>query len=550
MLPKQTNYNVGMYLRLSKDDERSGESLSIENQRKVLTNYINEQGWTLYDEYVDDGYSGTSFERPGVQRLLEDAKNGKINLIICKDMSRFGRNYIAVGQYVDYIFPMYNIRFIALTDNIDTANNNSASMEMLPIVNVFNEWYAANTSKKLRAVIETNAKAGKYKTTFAAYGYDKGDDENRTPVIDPETAPIVRRIFEMRASGANLRKIAMALNDDGILSPADYHYTKAGKATPLYSHHLWSTQAVKRILHNPIYIGTLARMKMTTVSYKNHKVIKRDESDWIIHENNHEAIISKELWDKVRELEDSVSTGKSTKTGEVKPLSGMCYCSTCGTKMKFTSSMTGKTPQNYTCGLYARFGKQYCATHFITLKALESVVLADIQRQIDFVMNDDKAREKYLARKRGLNNLQENADRKRLQDITKRLGELDRLIETAYEDRALGRVPEKVCIPLLEKYQAEKDTLTAEYDELHQRTQTEQQDEADVDEYIRRLRSYAGAEQLTRQMALELIEYITIDENPNDKKAVRDIHVNYKLIDKPLKDRKNAHIGRVDTSED
>ena len=550
MLPKQTNYNVGMYLRLSKDDERSGESLSIENQRKVLTNYINEQGWTLYDEYVDDGYSGTSFDRPGVQRLLEDAKAGNINLILCKDMSRFGRNYIAVGQYVDYIFPMYNIRFIALTDNIDTANNNSASMEMLPIVNVFNEWYAANTSKKLRAVIETNAKAGKYKTTFAAYGYDKGDDENRTPVIDPETAPIVRRIFEMRASGANLRKIAMALNDDGILSPADYHYTKAGKATLLYSHHLWSTQAVKRILHNPIYIGTLARMKMTTVSYKNHKVIKRDESDWIVHENNHEAIISKELWDKVRELEDSVSTGKSTKTGEVKPLSGMCYCSTCGTKMKFTSSMTGKTPQNYTCGLYARFGKQYCNTHFITLKALEGVVLADIQHQIDFVMNDDKAREKYLSRKRGLNNLQENADRKRLQDITKRLGELDRLIETAYEDRALGRVPEKVCIPLLEKYQAEKDTLTAEYDELHQRTQTEQQDEADVDEYIRRLKSYAGAEQLTRQMALELIEYITIDENPNDRKAVRDIHVYYKLIDKPLKDRKNAHIGRIDTSED
>ena len=550
MLPKQTNYNVGMYLRLSKDDERSGESLSIENQRKVLTNYINEQGWTLCDEYVDDGYSGTSFERPGIQRLLEDAKCGKINLILCKDMSRFGRNYIQVGQYVDYIFPMYNIRFIALTDNIDTANNNSASMEMLPIVNVFNEWYAANTSKKLRAVIETNAKAGKYKTTFAAYGYDKGDDENRTPVIDPETAPIVRRIFEMRASGYNLRKIAMALNDEGILSPADYHYTKAGKATPLYSHHLWSTQAVKRILHNPIYIGTLARMKMTTVSYKNHKVIKRDESDWIVHENNHEAIVSKELWDKVRELEDSVSTGKSTKTGEVKPLSGMCYCSACGTKMKFTSSMTGKTPQNYTCGLYARFGKQYCNTHFITLKALESVVLADIQRQIDFVMNDDKAREKYLARKRGMNSSQENLDRKHLQEIDSRLAELEVLIQATYEDKVLGRIPEKTCVNLLEKYQAESDRLTEEHTLLELRTQTEQQDEADVDEYIRRLKSYAGAEQLTRQMALELIEYITIDENPNDRKTVRDIHVYYKLIDKPLKDRKNAHIGRVDTSED
>ena len=257
----QLNSKVGLYMRLSKDDERAGESLSIENQRIILTKYAQERGWTITDEYIDDGYSGTNFDRPEVQRLLEDAKTGKIDTIIVKDLSRFGRNYIAVGQYVDYIFPMYNIRFIALTDNIDTANNNSASMKMLPIVNVFNEWYAANTSKKLRAVIETNAKAGKYKTTFAAYGYDKGEDENRTPVIDPETAPIVRRIFEMRASGANLRKIAMALNDDGILSPADYHYTKAGKATPLYSHHLWSTQAVKRILHNPIYIGTLARMK-------------------------------------------------------------------------------------------------------------------------------------------------------------------------------------------------------------------------------------------------------------------------------------------------
>ena len=141
MLPKQDNYKVGIYLRLSKDDERQGESLSIENQRRVLTNYVSEQGWSIYDEYVDDGISGVSFDRPGVQRMLEDAKSGRINLIICKDMSRFGRNYIQVGQYVDYLFPMYNIRFIALTDNIDTLNSDSASMDMLPIMNVFNEWY-------------------------------------------------------------------------------------------------------------------------------------------------------------------------------------------------------------------------------------------------------------------------------------------------------------------------------------------------------------------------------------------------------------------------
>ena len=171
MLPKQTEYKVGMYMRLSKDDERSGESLSIENQRKILTEYITQQGWTLYDEYVDDGISGTTFERPGVQRLLDDAKTGRINLILCKDLSRFGRNYIQVGQYTDYIFPMYNIRFIALTDNVDTANSASSGMDMMPIMNVFNEWHSANTSKKIRAVVESGAKSGKYRTTFASYGY-------------------------------------------------------------------------------------------------------------------------------------------------------------------------------------------------------------------------------------------------------------------------------------------------------------------------------------------------------------------------------------------
>ena len=150
MLPKQDNYKVGIYLRLSKDDERQGESISIENQRRVLTNYVNEQGWSIYDEYVDDGISGVSFDRPGVQRMLDDAKAGRINLIICKDLSRFGRNYIEVGRYVDYIFPSYNIRFIALNDNVDTASKDTSALDMMPIVNLFNEWHAASTSKRSR----------------------------------------------------------------------------------------------------------------------------------------------------------------------------------------------------------------------------------------------------------------------------------------------------------------------------------------------------------------------------------------------------------------
>ena len=298
MLPKQTNYNVGIYLRLSKDDERAGESLSIENQRRVLTNYVKEQGWKMYDEYVDDGYSGTDFNRPGVQRMLEDAKNGRINLIVCKDLSRFGRNYIQFGQYTDYIFPMYNIRFIALTDNIDTLNTDSASMDMMPIMNVFNEWYAANTSKKLRAVFESNAKSGKYKCTFSAYGYFKSDDGFNTPIIDPYAAAIVRRIFEMRAKGFNPKRIADILNAEGISTPSDYLYQRLGKPNPHNTSHLWGNINVQRILKNPIYLGKLAQLRTTSVSYKNHKTIQKSPDDWAIVENNHEPIITQELWDK------------------------------------------------------------------------------------------------------------------------------------------------------------------------------------------------------------------------------------------------------------
>lgn len=536
MIPKQTEYKVGIYLRLSRDDERQGESLSIENQRRVFTNYVKEQGWTIYDEYVDDGISGVTFERPGVKRLLEDAKAGYINLILCKDMSRFGRNYIQVGQYVDYLFPMYNIRFIALTDNIDTLNSDSASMDMLPIMNVFNEWFAANTSKKLRAVFESNARSGEYKTTFAAYGYIKGDDANFTPQIDPEA---VRRIFELRASGWNVTRIAETLNSESVLPPQDYKYSKLGKDAPQYSHHLWSPTAVKRILSNPIYIGRLEQLRYTTVSYKNHKIVQKDKDDWAVIEDNHEPIISQELWDKVREIEESVSTGKQTKKGFTMPLSGLGCCADCGTKMKQHYSSGAKAPYGYVCGFHARFGKEHCTSHHINYSDLESIILQDIRRQIDFVMNDDMAREKYLARKRGKKSARDNSDKKRQSDIEKRIADLDKLIQKIYEDKVLGSLPEKTCADLLTKYQQEKDTLQTELDMLVQRADADRQDEADVDEYIRRLKSYAGAEELTRQMCLDLIEYFTVDDYQG-RKAVRDIHIYYKLIDKPLKNKKNA----------
>ena len=281
-------------------------------------------------------------------------------------------------------------------------------------------------------------------------------------------------------------------------------------------------------------------MRTTTVSYKNHKVIRKDEADWIVVEHNHEPIIEQELWDKAHEVDASVSTGKSTKEGITLPLSGLCYCADCGTKAKQQSSAGGNTRAGYACGQYAYYGKQYCTSHYITVSALNQLVLDDIQRQIEFVRTDSNAREKFLARKRGLYASQHCNDKKRSQDISKRITELDRLIGSVYEDKVSGKMPEDMAFTLLDKYQTEKKSLQAEYDELQKRSDMARQDEDDVDEYIRRLKSYAGADELTRQMALDLIEYITLDENPRKKAIPRDIHIYYKLIDRPLNDKNNA----------
>lgn len=225
---KQKHYIAGLYYRLSQEDERAGESISIDNQRTILRKYAEERGFEIRDEYIDDGISGTTFQRPEVQQLLDDAKTGVINTIIVKDLSRFGRNYIEVGQYIDYVFPAFGIRFIAIQDNVDTENRDSNAMEMMPIMNIFNEWHAANTCKKLRAVKKSNALAGIYNGAKLAYGYMKANDKKHTPLIDEEVAPVVVRIFEMYASGLSAKKIAATLTIEGIPSPKKYAYEKLG----------------------------------------------------------------------------------------------------------------------------------------------------------------------------------------------------------------------------------------------------------------------------------------------------------------------------------
>lgn len=550
IMAKQTIYNAGIYVRLSQEDMRAGESLSIENQKLILTKYVKEQGWNLIDIYVDDGFSGTSFDRPGVQRLLNDAQNGTINLIICKDLSRFGRNYIEVGRYVDYIFPSYNIRFIALNDNVDTASKDSTALDMMPIVNLFNEWHAASTSKKIKAVIEANAKAGKYRATFAPYGYVKSNAESKLPIPDEPAASVVKRIFLMRSKGISPRHIADTLNAEKILTPSDYHYAQLGKPNPRKTAHLWCTDKVNQILKNPTYLGHLVQLRTTTVSYKNHKVIKKNEEDMVIIKNTHEALVSQEMWDKIREIEASVSQGKKTKKGETMPLSGLMFCADCGEKMRlYTNNTTNgskKLPRkyirhNYQCGAYSQYGKFYCTSHYIKMKDINALILEDIKKRALLVISDeDAARQFFLMQKEQYNSEQYATDTKKLSAANARLAELAKIIPSIYEDKVIGKIPESVCVELLEKYQAEQKSLTDEVERINTKLSAAKQDRQDVEEYIIRLKKYADVPELTREMALELIEYITVDEYAADHP--RDIHIYYKLLDKPLPNKTRLEV--------
>lgn len=545
-MAKQTIYNAGIYVRLSQEDMRAGESLSIEHQKLILTKYVREQGWNLVDTYVDDGFSGTDFNRPSVQRLLSDAQTGRINLIICKDLSRFGRNYIEVGQYIDYIFPLHNIRFIALNDNVDTANRDSNAMEMMPVINLFNEWHASSTSKKIKAVNLANAKAGKYTCANAAYGYTKADDEKHTPIIDPEAAEVVRRIFKLRSQGMSPRAIGDQLNAENIPIPSDYRCQKKGIVNTKYTRHFWTQVQIRQILDNPIYLGKLAMMRVTSVSYKNHKKVRKDPSEWVVTEDTHEAIISQELWDKVREAEKAVSHGKRDGKGVTQPLSGMLFCPDCGYKMKAAGrKRTLKSGElirecYYNCSSYVLHGKELCSTHYISQKQIEAVIIADIRSMAELVVKDEQtARAAFLSKKEQQTSRQSKADIKKLNDSKHRLAELENLMQSVYEDKVMGKIPEHICVSFLEKYEAEQQELRAVIADLEERLSAEKQDREDVEEFIRRLKKYVDVQTLTRELGLELIEYVTVGAyTPNEP---REINIYYKFLDKPLNDKKTLY---------
>ena len=530
---KKKNYIAGLYFRLSQEDERQGESVSIENQRLMLRKYAEEHGFQIYDEYIDDGVSGTTFQRPEVQRLLDDAKTGVINTILVKDLSRFGRNYIEVGQYVDYVFPSFGIRFIAVQDNVDTENRDSNAMEMMPIMNIFNEWHAANTSKKIKAVWRAKAAEGVFHGNKPSYGYIKGTDAKRTLLIDEDTAPVVIRIFEMYASGISPKKISEMLNEEGILSPGQYAFNKYGHKRKPEDRKIWCGTTIKTILDNIVYIGHLPQLMSSTVSYKNHKRFNKDQSEWTIVRNTHEPIISQELWDKVRARRASLSQGRKTKTGFVHPLSGFLFCADCGGKMKMNSTMNKdrtKYLYSFNCGEHLRFGKAICFSHSISAKVLEEIVLDDIRTMAQRIVLDEKAiREEFIRQNAELADQAVKTRKKELQIKQRRIEELTRMIQSVYEDKVSGKMPENICFGLIEKYSTEQNTLTAELEKLETKLSETANTKQSADDFIRDIKKYLNAPELTREMCYELLERVVVGGLPKITGKERTIDIVYKI---------------------
>jgi len=296
---------VGIYVRLSKEDARVGESTSIENQKLLLTSHVADMGWTLREIYQDDGFSGTNQNRPEFQRMLADVKRGVINTILIKDLSRLGRNYLEVGTLAEIFLPEHGCELISLNEPLD---------DMMVFRNWFNEQHSKSTSQKVRLSRRICAQNGKYLGAYAPFGYQKCPIDKHKLVVDELAAPIVRRIFELRASGTGFRAIAEKLNNDGEISPREYYYQRKNCENPNKSNRNWSENTVKDMLKNEAYIGNLVQGKLGTVSYKNPKIVTKPEPDWIRADGTHEPIVDRKLWNKVQRLRRK-NNGSMYKSG-------------------------------------------------------------------------------------------------------------------------------------------------------------------------------------------------------------------------------------------
>ena len=498
---------TALYCRLSVDDELNGESNSITHQKEMLEEYAQKNNFYNIKFYVDDGYSGTSFNRPAFKELIKNIDSGIVGTVIVKDMSRLGRDYLKVGYYSEVYFGEAGVHFIAVNDNVDNTIENDS--DFTPFRNIMNEWYAKDTSKKVRAVIRAKGMSGKSTCNCPPYGYIK--DENGNWLVEKEAAEIVKKIYRLCIEGYGPMQISKKLNAQKAISPVVWK-NKVGwkyKLEKVDHPELWTVSAIRRILSNPIYLGNTVNFRTKKKSYKSHSVVYLPKDEWVIFEDTHEAIIDRDTFDTVQKLREGVRRRVSID-GEMSIFSGLLYCADCGAKM-YLNRHRGSEKDAFNCASYRKEKERTCTSHYITLHAIEDIVLYDLQR----VLGMAKGRETEFVsmlqeknKKMTKSDLSEKA--KECDEAEKRIAVLDRIIQNLYEDKVSGTLSEERFIKLSKNYESEQAELTDKVKFLKEELMAVQKETADINKFMRLIKRYTEITELNAEIVRTFIDKIYI----------------------------------------
>ncbi len=511
---KQNETIIGitaLYCRLSRDDGAEGESNSIANQKKLLAKYAKEHGFTNTKFYVDDGYTGTNFNRPGFQQMLEDMEMGYISTVIVKDSSRFGRNYLEVGQYTDYYFPEHNIRFIAINDCIDSDNGED---DFSAFRNVMNEMYAKDISRKVRSSHRLRGNAGE-PLAPPPYGYVKDPANKKKWIIDPDAAEIVRRIFRLCIEGNGNETIARILQDDKVLVPQAYWQSKGmsrgGKKTQP-NPYKWCKTTIAKMLEQQEYCGDIINFKSYSKSFRNKTRVENPKENWAIFKDVHEPIIDRETWERVQALTKN-SKRRKPKSADVKKsiFTNLLYCGDCGHKLWFNINKQNPSIRFYSCSNYKGLRGTCESTHYVREDSLEQVVKMELFKLATYLDHDENAFAELLEHKSNKDSMAERkAAESALAAATARSQELLRLYERVYEDNVNGKVTDDWFMRLSHKYEVEQEELKKQMFDLRNKIERLDTAQNSSGSFIRAIRKFMTMQTLTPIVLQELIDKIEV----------------------------------------
>ncbi len=530
-------WSVALYIRLSQEDSDNGEdkqeSNSVTSQKTLLNEFIEEHDdLIIYDTYIDDGFTGTDFDRPSFQRLLEDMKKGNINCVIVKDLSRLGRNYIEVGNYIEQVFPLFNIRFIAINDFVDSFKNPSSTNTILvPFKNLINDEYCRDTSIKIRTSLNGKKKKGEFVGSFAPYGYIKDPKDKHKLIIDKESAQIVRKIFEWKVNeGLGNLSICHRLNDMGILNPTGYKKKKLNQnynnSKIFQEDYSWCPSTVRNILRNDIYIGNVTQGKRRVKSYKVHKMEQVPEEEWITVENMHEPIIKRELFNKVQCMR-KVDT-RVQNSGKLSMWAGILKCADCGRAMhkKYCKNKNGKVYEYYICGTYRKKSNKLCTKHTLKVEKLENAVLQAIKLHIKLLVNTEEILEQInkLEIKKLANENMENIKQAKKEDIQK----ISNLKRCLYEDWKNDYITKEEYLEYKQKYEQDIEKIKKIMANLDKQKEKQEKIMNGNSLWIENFKAHRNITELDRDIITELVDYIEVYEN-------KKITIHFKFINKIFK---------------